>query len=501
MPKSSLPERPSLEYLKKLAKERLQKLRRLNPQAKLAAAQLAVARDHGFPSWRVLKAEIEKRQAGPIPQARSSETEDAGKASELFFAACTKGDVDVLRSLLAKDSSLARAADPKGDYSGWTGLHSAAQGGNLEAVRLLLEHGADPNAREAGDNTYPLHWAAANRQLEIVRALLDAGGEPLGIGDVHGLDVIGWATFYHTPAGAPGEKPEVARLLIERGARHHIFSAISVGDMDLIRQVVKQDPKTLNRRMSRFEGGQTALHFAMSLKRYDVLDLLIELGADLEAEDQSGHTALASAMMRGDREAISRLHAAGAKGNKGWDLPTDKPQARKTPLAGRTESKKVRAKPGQTASAAEFQASMTKQAESVAKTIPMLLVPDLARTLDWYTALGFKEVGRIPEQGQPDWGMVRFGKAEMMLVYGGKQAERQGQRDVRLWFYTPKVEELYQILKSRQIKAAQAALGGAPSQSDDQTIEFLADIHNPEYGGREFGIRDLNGYQLYFRWG
>src|SRR5262249_26473467 len=194
------------------------------------------------------------------------------------------------------------------------------------------------------------------------------------------------------------------------------------------------------------EGGQTALHFAMSQKRYDILDLLIELGVDLEAEDLGGHTALASAMMRGDREAIGRLHAAGAKGNKGWDLPAVKPQAGKTPLAGRTESKKSRAKPSGPAGAAEFHASMAKQAEAVAKTIPMLLVPDLARTLDWYTALGFKEIGRIPEQGQPDWGMVRFGKAEMMMVYGGKQAERQGQRDVRLWFYTPTVDELYQIL-------------------------------------------------------
>src|SRR5262249_45660454 len=158
--------------------------------------------------------------------------------------------------------------------------------------RLLLQHGADPNAREAGDNTYPLHWAAANRHLDIVRALLDAGGDPHGFGDVHELDAIGWATFYHEPGGAPRGNPGMS-LLLERGARHHILSAISVGDLDLIRAVVRQEPKTLNRRMSRFEGGQTALHFAMSQKRYDILDLLIELGADLEAEDLSGHTALA----------------------------------------------------------------------------------------------------------------------------------------------------------------------------------------------------------------
>ena len=48
----SLPERPSLEDLKKLAKDRLPALRRADPTARLADAQLAVAREHGFPSRR-----------------------------------------------------------------------------------------------------------------------------------------------------------------------------------------------------------------------------------------------------------------------------------------------------------------------------------------------------------------------------------------------------------------------------------------------------------------
>ncbi len=102
-------------------------------------------------------------------------------------------------------------------------------------------------------------------------------------------------------------------LLIERGARHHIFSAIEIGDLDLIQTLVEQNPEALDRRLSRFEHGQTPLHLAMTRKRYDILDLLIELGADLEAKDMSGQTARAVAMLRGDREAMSRLHAAGAK--------------------------------------------------------------------------------------------------------------------------------------------------------------------------------------------
>src|SRR5690242_2382733 len=86
MSASKLPERASLEYLKKLAKDRLKQLRRSNPSVKLATAQLAVAREYGFPNWRVLKATIESRHASQ---------------TTLYFEACNKGDDAALRRLLA----------------------------------------------------------------------------------------------------------------------------------------------------------------------------------------------------------------------------------------------------------------------------------------------------------------------------------------------------------------------------------------------------------------
>jgi ankyrin repeat protein len=232
---SRLPKRASLEYLKKLAKDRLQELRQVDPRTKLATALLTVAREHGFPSWRALKAEIEDRQTANLA---------------LFFEACARGDVERLRALLANDPDLVRVSDPNAAHHRWTGLHTASRSGQFGAVRLLLEYRADPTAREAGDNTYPLHWAVAERHIEIVRALLDAGGEVHGIGDLHQLDVIGWATFYHPSGGAPADNPSVLSLLLERGARHHIFSAISVGALDLIQNLVEQNPETLDRRQS-----------------------------------------------------------------------------------------------------------------------------------------------------------------------------------------------------------------------------------------------------------
>jgi ankyrin repeat protein len=445
-----LPERASLEHLKKLVKDRLRDLRRADPCAKLATALLAVAQDYGFSSWRALKAELDQRQRKEVAR---------------FFEACATGDVGVLRGFLQDDRSMARMSNLDAPHQGWTGLHAAAKSGHLQAVRLLLEHGADPNAREGGDNTFPLHWAAAHGHLEVVRALVDSGGDVHGVGDVHELDVIGWATLYRAPGDDPAqidaERRELVGLLLARGARHHIFSAMSVGELGLIQELVEQNPDALDRRLSQFDHGLTPLHFAISRKRYDIVELLIELGADLEAKDMSGQTALAVAMLHGDREAMSRLHAAGAK-------------------------------PPTTTTTPSFEAGMTKLAESVKKAVATILVPDVARALEWYVSIGFKELARYEDAGLVNFGMVSFGKAEVMLNVHGKH----GTHDVSLWFYTDQIENLYQLFKSRQLEAAQAELGGEPG--DHVGIEFEQDIEHMFYGARQFCIRDLNGYELYF---
>jgi uncharacterized glyoxalase superfamily protein PhnB len=128
---------------------------------------------------------------------------------------------------------------------------------------------------------------------------------------------------------------------------------------------------------------------------------------------------------------------------------------------------------------------MAKMAEATKKIVPMIYVADVARTLEWYTSIGFKEIARYGDDGIVNFGMVSFGNAELMLNMHGKP----GKHDVSLWFYTDHVDDLYQLLRSRQIEAAQA--GGAG-------IEFEQDIEDMFYGARQFGIRDLNGYVLYF---
>jgi len=281
----------------------------------------------------------------------------------------------------------------------------------------------------------------------------------VGVGADHAGDVIGWGTFFPEPGK---DVRAVADFLVSRGAHHNIFSALSVGDLDLVQNVVESDRSALEARLSRFEHGMTPLHFAVVKNRGDLLDLLIRLGADLEAEDLHGQTALTGALALGHRDAARRLRAAGAR-------------------------------PPRTIAASALKEGVAKLSASTTRLTPMLSVPDVAAALDWYVSIGFTELGRVGDNGVVNWGIVRFGGAEVMLTLHG-QPQKQ---PVSLWFYTDQVDALYQLFKARQVDAANAGLDGKPV--NPPAIEITQDIYNPFYGGREFGIRDLNGYELFFR--
>jgi len=172
----TLPDMPDLEWLRKQAKRRLGELRRTRPDARLADAQLDLARSYGFPSWRALKAHV-----------------DSLTLDGRLFALAREGDVDGLRALL--DAHPDRLLAREKPY-GWTLLHAAAQKGRLRVVDLLLSRGIDANVKEQGDDSYPMHWAAAGGHLDVVRRLADAGGDVIGAGDDHELEVIGWASVW-----------------------------------------------------------------------------------------------------------------------------------------------------------------------------------------------------------------------------------------------------------------------------------------------------------------
>jgi len=279
---SPLPESPSLDWLRKQAKRRLDSLQRTNPAAKLADAQFELAKEYGFPSWRALKTHI-----------------DSLTLTGQLVAAATNGDVATLGRLLDEHPEQLRLRQQPYE---WTLLHTAAHHGQLTVVNLLLERGLDPNTREKGDNTYAMHWAAAAGHLDVVRKLADAGGDVIGAGDDHALEVIGWATCWRN------RHADIAEFLVSRGARHHIFSAVALGLADEVRGIVASDPSALSKRLTRNDGHRTPLHHAVFNEQPRMVALLIELGADPLAVDGAGHTAVEYARSPDiDRPILERM--------------------------------------------------------------------------------------------------------------------------------------------------------------------------------------------------
>lgn len=282
----AFPDNPNLAWLRKQAKRRLLELRKAKPDAQLAEAQYQLAMEHGFSSWRALKTHI-----------------DSLSVDHQLFAAAKNGEAGILKALLDRHPEKLHArAKP---YE-WTLLHLAAR--HLAAVDLLLERGLDVNARERGDNTYAMHWAAAAGQLDVVRRLADAGGDVIGAGDDHELEVIGWATCWD---GCDDDAHRaVAEFLVSRGARHHIFSAIAMDRADEVRRIVRGDPSALNRRQSRNENHRTPLHFAVLKNKEQMIELLLDLGADPLAVDGTGQPVAAyTSRPDTDRRVMEKIRA------------------------------------------------------------------------------------------------------------------------------------------------------------------------------------------------
>ena len=177
----ALPPRPSLDQLRRRAKELrdaarsgdLAALGRITAAApatppatvRLAAAQLAIAREHGYSSWPRLVADARARttEAGQrVAEFLAASTGDwTGRAARMLArdpwiagydvrTALVLGDAAQVREMLAGDPGLATRTD---EQTGWTALHAACASrwhrldpvraaGLTEVARLLLEAGA-----------------------------------------------------------------------------------------------------------------------------------------------------------------------------------------------------------------------------------------------------------------------------------------------------------------------------------------------------------------------
>ncbi|WP_310740291.1 ankyrin repeat domain-containing protein [Microbispora sp. H10885] len=176
-------------------------------------------------------------------------------------------------------SPVSPAVDPA---QGTTPLYRAAAGGHHEIVRLLLDHGADPDRPSGGpEEGLPLCAAACWDHAETVQALLDGGADP------DAAEEGGWTALLWAAANGNLESADV---LLDAGA----------------------DPGLAD------EDGDTPLTLAALFGAYGIVWSLLEHGADPAAPGWDGATPLeiAARLAGADLEAVLRDDAAARLGGE-----------------------------------------------------------------------------------------------------------------------------------------------------------------------------------------
>ena len=266
----SLPPQPSLEQLKKQAKDLLNSFRAGEPDAqkrmqeyhpnlapsstagaKLSQAQLVIAREYGYVSWTKLKDAVESQVAGKDPM------------EELVRAVLASDTQRVARTLKKHPQLRSRLNDGIPEVSfGSTLLIAAVQRTNKELIDVLLEAGADINARSNW-------WAGGFGVLD----------------DDHGL----------------------ASFLIERGAKVDAHAAARLGMLEKLKELIAANPAVVH---ARGGDGQTPLHFASTI---EITDLLLEHGANIDALDIDHESTPAQYMLRERQEVARHLVERGCR--------------------------------------------------------------------------------------------------------------------------------------------------------------------------------------------
>ncbi len=198
------------------------------------------------------------------------EVYDSAKKSLLMYAVDDENDDSRIAALL-----LERGADPLYSYaeknvSGMTALHYAVSKGNAAAVRLLVEHRADPDAfcmstgKDEGQAT-PFLIACYLGNKEIITALLPR------VGDVN--------NSYTNRMQKKIQMTALSLLVEKSGASDNYYNIIGT----LLR-------KKANPNVAELYSGKTALHFAAQANNTKLYRLLRQFDADNNRPDDAGQT-------------------------------------------------------------------------------------------------------------------------------------------------------------------------------------------------------------------
>jgi hypothetical protein len=118
----------------------------------------------------------------------------------------------------------------------------------------------------------------------------------------------------------------------------------------------------------------------------------------------------------------------------------------------------------------------------------MVRVPDVRATVRWYQSIGFVLEDAYEEDGALVFARLTLGSGEFAISVGGESELRA----VSIWFFTDRVQELYEAMRARPHEA------GGVAAATDAEIRFEEDLYTPFYGGQQFSIRDINGMALVF---
>jgi ankyrin repeat protein len=243
----ALPAQPNLDWLRKTAKQQLHELRKSNPDAKLASAQLALARQYGFRSWRVLKAEVDRLQA---LASISDQTITA------LLRAVGVGEIDTVRAMLAATPELVNAVGPHPFWGGRSQpLHLSIDTKRRDMFDLLIAAGADVN----GNNEHNEHWSPLMLTVHF-------------------------------------DQPEMRRVLLERGATVGLVEALMLEDDALVEKLLRPGKSAL----PRIEPNSGSI-LAFARTPY-AIDRLLELGVASDRKDRWDTTPI---------QAMSRLGPRG----------------------------------------------------------------------------------------------------------------------------------------------------------------------------------------------
>jgi ankyrin repeat protein len=164
-----------------------------------------------------------------------------GRGTDVWelFCACIAGDLNVVRRLIKKDRSLARCS-----YAYRTPLYFTVRENRTECVEFLLEHGADP-----------LSLAVNDTLLDICR--------DRGYAEMEQLLRTNYADVLN--ASLAGEA---------------VAAAIREHDLDKVRRLLDLSPELLHLGDER---SNQPIHWAAMTRQLDVIDELLQRGADINA--------------------------------------------------------------------------------------------------------------------------------------------------------------------------------------------------------------------------